>query len=359
MTDRGDKPVVVGLLTDPGLAATIARHLADDLADRLAEQVDDRVSWRVEVAPDEPFEVFYDADRIIDKARQRVEGTGWDIAVAITDLPLQTANGVVVAELSRADCVALLSLPALGGIALRRRAREVVVRIVDELTPTMTAGPDGDTTGPTSLRRPRPLRTARPADSDIDDELVIGSGRGELRLLSGMIRANRPWQLAVGLSRALAGAAAGSAFGVLYSTIWILAAALPPWRLAVTTLAAVGIFAVWLVSGHGLWEWSARALPLGRTSNVATLLTVLTGVLVFYVALLGINLVAAAIVIPPDLLAQQLGRAVGWVDYVRVGLMATALGMVAGAVGSGLEDDTVVRSAAYSSREQVRRARAA
>lgn len=348
----------MGLLTDPGLPAKIARALAEDLPDRLSEQISDRVRWSVVIAPDEPFEVAYDADRIIDKARQRVEGTDWDVAIAMTDLPLHSANGVVVADVSQADHVGLLSLPALGGARLRRRACEAVVRIVDELTPTITTDADDGPSGLSLQHRSRPRRAA-PADTDVDDELVMGRGRGELHLLAGMVRANRPWQLAVGLSAALAGAATGSAFGVLYSSIWILAAAMAPWRIAVTTLAAIGIFVAWLVTGHGLWERGARALPLGRLSNVATLLTILSGVLVFYLALFGINLAATAVVIPPDHLAQHIGRAVGWPDYLRVALLATALGMVAGAVGSGLEDDTVVRSAAYSSREQERRARTA
>lgn len=352
MAEGEDKTVVIGLLTDPSLPAEIARDLAQDLPDELSEQLSGRVCWNVEVAL-EAFEVAPRPERIIDKARQRVHGTKWDIAIAITDVPIQTGNGAVVAQVSCADRVALISLPALGGIGLRRRARKVAVTIIDELVPGLV-GLDAER-GPEALSR-RLGRKATPIDDDVDVETVMGQGRGSVRLLAGMVRANRPWQLALGLSTALAGAATGSAFGILYSTIWAFADALGPPRVAAATLIAVGVLTVWLIGGHGLWERNARSRPLGRLFNAATVLTVVSGVLAFYAALLAINLTAAAVMIPPHYLAQQLGHPAGWVEYVRVALMATILGMVAGAVGSGLEDSATVRAAAYRSRQQERRA---
>jgi len=346
----------VGLLADPGLPDELARRLADELPALLGEAVDDRVEWTIRTAR-EPFEVASRAERVIDRARARVEGTSWDVAVCLTDLPLPTDSGVVVADVSRADRVALLSIPALGGIRLRRRCREVVVALVAELV----AGLPG-------LARPRhpelvdrlPHRTRRTptddTDIDIDVELVMQPARGRSRLLAGMVRANRPWQLALGLSTALAGAATGSAFGIIYSNVWQLGTALAPWRLATATMIAVTVFTGWLISGHGLWLRDPRSRPLGRLLNLGTVLTVVTGVLAFYTVLVTMNAVAAVVIIPPDYFAGTIGRAVGWTDYLRVALMASVLGLVAGAVGSGLEDDDTVRRAAYSTREQQRRA---
>ena len=96
---------------------------------------------------------------------------------------------------------------------------------------------------------------------------------------------------------------------------------------------------------------------LGPVANAATALTVGYGVLVFYLALLVINFAAAGLVIPPDYLAETIGHSAGWTEYLRVAVMATGLGTIAGAVGSGLEDDETVRRAACSTREQERRRR--
>ena len=351
-----DPPVVVvGLLADPGLPGELARRLADELPDVLNEQVHRGVTWRVETLYD-PFEVTAsDRDRVLAKARQWTRGTNWDIAVALTDAPISTDGGVLVAELDIDDRVALCSLPALGGIRLRRRVRDAVVALVDEVAAGIAdPSPNGDHPSIRSRAFASARFTRRPAPDDQDLDITLLLGRfGRARLLAGLVRANRPWRLALGLSTALAAAATGSAFGILYSTIWMLAAALSPWRLTAVALGAVVVFAVWLIAGHDLWQ--RRRDPLTPLQNTATVVTVLSGTVLFHLALLAINGVAATLVIPPDYLGQVLGEPVEWTHYLRVALMASALGMIAGAVGSGLEDDATVRSAAYSQREQERR----
>lgn len=84
------------------------------------------------------------------------------------------------------------------------------------------------------------------------------------------------------------------------------------------------------------------------------MLTVALGAVVFFLALFAVTLVAAAVVIPPDYLASILVQPVDWRDYLTVALMASVLGTVAGAVGSGLEDEKTVRRATYGYREQER-----
>lgn len=352
------REVVIGLLADPNLPTKLALRMAEDLPDALAEQVGDDVHWRIETVH-EPFEIATSDDRVIDKARARVGGTNWDIAICMTDIPMVTDNGVVVADVSRHDCVALVSLPALGGLRLRRRTREVLVEIIDGLVAHLhrPRAPDGSPAerAGTALGTHLARRVA-PVDRDVDIELVMGRRPGTLRLLAGTVRANQPWHLAIGLSSALAGATAGSAFGILYTAIWALGVVLEPWRLAAGTFAAITVLAVWLIVGHGLWLRQPRRTQLGRMQNAATVLTIMGGVLVFYSALYVLNLTAAALLIPPQYFAEVAGRPVDWSDYLRVALMATGMGTVAGAVGSGLEDDTTVRKAAYSTREQQRRA---
>jgi hypothetical protein len=350
--------IVVGLLADPDLPNDVAQRLADLLPESLSERISDHVSWTVETWCD-PFEAATDEySRLLDKARQRVRGTNWDMAICITDVPLLTGTDAFVANVSLQDNVALLSLPTLGGMRVAQRAHDVTVALVDELTAGL-ATTFSRTAPPQHVRRSVAGHTFRrdaPAD-DVDLEFI--TSRGTLRLLAGLMRANRPWQLTLGLSTALAGAAAGSAFGILYSNIWSLSAQMEWWRVLGATLGALVVFVIWLIVGHGLWERRSPSLNFTRVINTSTVLTVSTGVAMFYAALLLINLAAAALVIPPDYMGQVLGRPIGPAAYLRVALLASAMGLVAGAVGSGLEEDETVRRAAYSQREQERRARAA
>jgi hypothetical protein len=358
--DGAQQPLVVGVLTDPDLPESVARRFPDVLPDLLTQHVNDRVSWTVDVVC-EPFEAMApDADRLIDKAKERVRNTNWNLAIVLTDLPMRDEGGdVVLAQISTANRVALISLPALGGFRLRRRAADLIVAIVDWLTRETTGESVAAADGPRLPRRTFAGAHATvlvPPDEAVAIEIVTSRRWGLPRLLAGMVRANRPWQLTLGLSAALAGALAGGAFGVLYSAIWQLGAALSPLRLAALTAGAIAALVIWLVIGHDLWERGpARDRIAGAwLRNAGTVLTLGFGALLFFLALFVITTTAAVVVIPPDYLATHIGRPVDWRSYLTVGLMAAVLGTVAGAVGSGLEDDATVRRATYGHRRQER-----
>lgn len=339
---------VIGLLADPDLPAALTERLAADLPRRAGTP--DAV---VDVVQD-PFESRYpDYARLMDKARERVRDTEWDVAVCVTDLPLREGPDVVVARLDPKWRVAVVSVPALGGVRLLSRLRALVLPLIAalaerrapaDLPGLRVGGPDPDDGGD--------------GDGGDDDDGIVDIVRaGRYRraaLLAGMVRANRPWQLVLGLSTALAGAMTGVAFGVLYSTIWSLATALHPLRLATIAVAATTAMSVWIIAGHRLWE----AGPARRMRNASTLITVALGTVAFFGALFAIALAAAAVVIPPDYLGDTLGRRIGVESYIEIALMASALGTLAGAVGSGLEDHTTVRKAAYGNRELERSNRA-
>jgi pimeloyl-ACP methyl ester carboxylesterase len=81
---------------------------------------------------------------------------------------------------------------------------------------------------------------------------------------------------------------------------------------------------------------------------------VTAGVPAFSAALFVLNACVAAVLIPPHHLGSVVGGPVGLAHYARVVLPATVLGVVAGAVGSGLEDPDVVRRVAYGHRRAER-----
>ncbi|MFR9805431.1 hypothetical protein ACL02T_24565 [Pseudonocardia sp. RS010] len=349
MSDRStSEPItVVGLLADPNLPGELATRLADGLPQVLSARLDVPRTWRVETVV-EPFEANDRGEGALDRARERVRRTRWDVAVCLTDVPAKSSGVPVVAQVGERERVAVISVPALGGVRLLPRVRDAVVDLVGRLL-----GIDAAPAARRPTRRTALLHEPGATTEDTDETVV--TQRGSLRLLAGMVRTNRPWRLTLGLSAALAGAAAGSAFGLLYSNLWELAAALDVWRLALAFVGSLAIFVFWLIVGHRLWERTGPERGLGRLLNLGTVLTLTVGTGVFSLVLLVLNSAVASVIIPVDYLAQVLGRPVGVAEYGRIVVLATIMGLVAGAVGSGLEDDATVRQVAYGHRQQDRR----
>lgn len=358
--------VTLGLLTGPGLPEELARELTAELPPLLAEHVGDEVRWAVlPLADPVATEAGRGAIELIDAARARMLRQGWDLAVVLTDLPLRVGRRPVVADASATHGVGIVSLPALGPLGLRRRAGDVVARLVEGL---VGEGPEPDGAVRDDERRlarrrriarrlaelAAPVRRVTPDDDEIDVRFVAAVLHGNLRLLAGMVRANRPWRLIARLSRALAAAAAAVVFALVTSDIWRLADALSWPRLALLTLLSTSGIVAFLIVAHGLWERPAR--PREREHavlfNLATTATLALGVLCLYAALLAIALAGAALAVDDDVMSRSIGRHADLVTYLKLAWLTSSLATIAGALGAGLESDAAVREAAYGYRPE-------
>ncbi|MFP5069193.1 hypothetical protein ACLFMI_05960 [Pseudonocardia nantongensis] len=371
MTDSS-RTTVLGLIADPGLPTKIADRLTRELPSELERHGDGQ--WDVQIC-DEP--IFLDeqgALPMIEIGRRACTRQSTDAVVLITDLPRRAGSDPVVADAGTADRVGLVSIPALGALDQYRRCRDTIVRLVTrhlfpaedrasvgEQAPAGSAGSltrvdsDQGTTDPNSDED----TGSAGVEDEVDVRLALTGTRGRLRLLTGMVRANRPWRLVPSLAPAIAAAAAGAAFGIFYSNIWQLATALGPVRHVLVMLIALVGMTTWLISNNGLWE-SRQSRSLREEmvlSNASTVLTVACGVVIMFALLFALALIAAALVIPPDYLGSTLMQSPGVSDYVMIAWLSTSMGTVAGALGSGFADEDAVRQAAYSRREQERRTR--
>jgi hypothetical protein len=200
---------------------------------------------------------------------------------------------------------------------------------------------------------------AAAVDEQFDVRLGLPGWRGRIRLLTGMVRANRPWRLVPSLSSAIAAAAAGAAFGIFYSNIWSLAAQMGSVRLLVVMLLTLLGMVFWLIVDNQLWERpdNRELREEAVLSNASTALTIGTGVLIMYGLLFAISLVGALVVIPPGYLGKNLSHPAGVGDYLLVAWLSCSLGTIGGALGSGFAGEGAVRQAAYSQRERERRER--
>lgn len=355
----GQRPlgtIRLGLIATPGVAHDLARDIAARLPEALRGEASSAVEWEVPLVADAfAADARLSGVDMIDRARERMQREGWHLAVCVTDLPLRNGRRPVIADASAMHGVAILSLPALGAARQRPRALATIVQLIDGLMAVrpVTAGERGD------RRRRRRIdhrlsgvaATASSRDGE-DVRFVAGVLRGNVRLLLGMVAANRPWRLAIGLSRALAAAVGAAAFSLVTSDIWRLADSLGAVRLAGLSVLSVGATVVTLIVAHELWERGGDGLRREQAVlfNAATTITVFLGVLVLYAALFAIALAGAWVMLANGPLATTLGHPPHTGDYLRLAWFVSSLSMVGGALGGGLETDETVRQAAYGYR---------
>lgn len=344
--------IVVGLMaTPPDHPARVTAQLTGELEDRLAERVDGDVRWTVrggwgEVAPRRDG----GAEALLDDVAQRRTDERWDVAICLTDLPLHTDRMPLVAQTSARRRVALVSLPALGLRQLpgvRATVPDLVGRLLtdaaDERVPPAGWAPAELTGRVTAIHR-------MVGEGDAGDQRYVASRLiGRLRLLTGMVRANRPGRALLGLSKLLVGAFGTVAFAMINSTIWQVADALGGLRLTVIMVLGLTALVTWLIVAHDLWEKPDEETPaeLARMFNLGTTLTLILATGLSYVVLLAGTALAAMLLIDSSVLQQNLQRPAHITDYLTLAWLISSLATVGGAIGSGLEDEETVRAAAY------------
>ncbi|WGW11920.1 hypothetical protein LWF01_17815 [Saxibacter everestensis] len=351
----GAREVTVGIIADPGLPTMILEQLSDRLVDTFTERVDRSVSWKLETSRDilplnDKGEVPLEA--VTERMRAK---HGWDLMVYLTDLPRLHNGEPLVCDINAPGHAALISVPALGILRVSRRALRVIVEAL-----RVMISDDDDPSADVVINsaagaRLAPIRHG-PSGETANSFFQLKGVRGYVRLLTGMVRSNRPWRLLPSLSGALAASAATGAFGVFYTSIWTMADHLSPARLAMISLFAIGIMATWLIAHNNLWERPSGHAPRRRAVlyNSFTIGTVATGVIIMYLTLYLVLFLAALAVINVDFLASQLGHDADAWDYLSLTWLSASMGAVAGALGSSFDNEEAIRSATYSRRENER-----
>ncbi|GAA4862114.1 hypothetical protein GCM10025787_53970 [Saccharopolyspora rosea] len=362
-SDSGHDGPTLGLIADPDLPQEVAEYLAE----AVPEDTPDEQQWSVEVVVDPVTAGRSSISEILRAAREQRQAHGWDCAICVTDLPVRAGSRPVLAEVDLDEHVGVISLPALGAAQPFRRAQQVVRQLLDDFAraPRADGGPDqrrhGLDSRLTELVAPIQRLSTAAEPGRVDVRYSATRRRGRARLLTGMVRTNRPWRLVFGLTSALAAAVATSAFGFSSSTIWQIADRIDTWRQVIGGAGSVALLVGWLIAAHHLWERRGRGAVADRELtllyNVSTVLTLTLGVGCTYLGLFAVNVGAVAFLIPSSLLTSILGHPTGWPTYLAVAWAFTTMGVVAGALGSSLESDAAVRQAAYGYRERQRRAR--
>lgn len=377
------RPIKVGVLAAPGLAADKTEQIYKELANLLHHHVDDRQQWLVFSEMDPLIGAKDNTTRILAKAREHKIDKNWDYAICITDLPMLREHQFTAAEASNQHGIAVLSLPTLGCLRLKRRLREAFLQLVNELyhgssfqarqrqqkhtqeqrrhrrehglrnhnARKLIAG------GPMHSLAPIRRRRIQQDQREIDVRFVsVPQSWGFITVLTGMIRANQPLNIIPTFRRVLAVAFATGAYGLLFKTLWLLSDAYDTQRLIALMIGAVIAMVIWLIIDHDLWAMrSQRGSPiLSRLHNITTLLTLLIGVICYYAILFIFFLIAVLLLVTPDLFKQTLEHAVNMKHYLMLTWLATSVATVAGALGASLENSQTIRNATYGYRQRAR-----
>ncbi len=348
--------IVLGVIVAPGLARDVTAKIASELGHDL-EALDLGVEWRAELTVDRLVTPPAQTTEIIDAARRKLLDEDWDLGVVVTDLPLRVGRRPVSRQASPTHGIAVVSLPALGALHLAPRLRRTLLELIGELVGEGGGRWSGDG-ALARLRRSWGRGVLQELATDTTDRTgalrflfvpeVLAS---HLRLLLGMVRANRPWRLAARLYRALLAAVVAGAYGLVTSDIWRISATAGSTRLALASIASISFTSGAVIVAHGLWERAPDRHLRDQVIlfNVATAATILIGIATLYAALFLMIFAAAELLLSTQALGSGLGHAVGTGDYATLAWFTASLATVGGALGAGLESDEAVREAAYAS----------
>jgi uncharacterized membrane protein len=350
---NGAVTIHLGVVVTPALDERAIEKLAEDLSEQLSERYPG-VKWEITVVRELLLTPPAALPDVVDAARSRLLTEDWDLVVYVTELPLRIGRRPLLTHSSPTHGAAVVSLPALGPMPARRLVDSVVDAV--GVIAGDTAGSPPHRTDDTRRRVNRRLvqlaNEVEGADALEGVALLHRVVLGNLRLLAGMVRANHPWRLTTRLSRALIGALGAAAFAIVTSDVWRIASSLNAPRLAAVCLATIVVAVVTLIAAHRLWERvpHRRAREQAILFNIVTVITVSFGIVVLYAAVCAVSLIAAGLMLEPSVISAQIGHRAEFGDYLRLALLASALGTVGGALGGALESDAAVREATYAYR---------
>lgn len=372
----------VGLIAAPGYPKELIDSLKGELPELLDYYVDDTHKWKVDCSIDSLTGGTDQSDKVMKAILSLKDENEWDFTVAITDLPLLHGKKAIIAEAYEEANIALISLPGLGAVPLARRVRDSILQLVNEMY--YTSSEEGrekaeqrlqkkDQTEDKGLktRNPKrlvgrkgfdkisPIKRELPEDTEnIDVRFKVNSYFGSaLRLLTGMVRANKPWVMFSSFKKVMMLAFTTGAYALIFPTLWLLSNEYSIWRMFLLSNISILAMVFWIISAHQLWEkkqQTEKGTHLTRLYNATTFFTLFAAVCFYYMMLFILFSFTVILFIPFSLLQSEVSPDVGYVNYFYIAWTATSIATIIGALGSALEDEEVVLSSTYGYRHRQR-----
>lgn len=343
---------VLGLIASPGYCERVAHDLEDALRGYLAEEVDEDTDWQVEVVTDPLTGSDVDLGKVLEEVDSWIESRrAWDFAISLTDLPVRVRDRIIVARARPDRHIGVISVPSLGFIRVQDHVRAMILQMMQHFWQGST-----DEAG---LWRKIGKEAAEQLDApDVEGDVEYGlPGRAaNLKLLGGMVYANRPWTLFPSFKKTISAAFATGGYGLIFTTLWEIGNLYGLTRLVTFMALAMAILTAWIIVAHGLWEPKRMegSRYLWSVYNTTTVLTIASGVVFSYAIIFVLLFLASFFYIPVGLLEDTIGTEVNIMSYVRIAWVTASVATVVGAIGAGLEDTDAVRNATFGWRQQNR-----
>ena len=309
--------------------------------------------WNFEIKVDLMIGSAEDVHESVEKAAQIKEAHQWDYVVCLTDLPSISDNKVVVSDFNSDKHVAMLSLPSLGFIDLKRKLVKTMTSLIEQLYYNQ----------PKNKNAPHPFVRVKAVEPDEDSTskqryiniLFIISW---IQLIGGLTRANQPWKNIFNFKKIISVAFATGTYVSIFSMPWELSVIYSPLRLIILMVIAILGMAGWLFYAHQLIEKkTAKSQRVYRyIYNSTTLVTLSLITLINYVILYLLLIISITLFVPVELFNSWTSAQAQFTfsNYMRLIWFVSSLGLLAGAMGSTVENEEKIRRITYSYRQYHR-----
>ncbi|SEQ94005.1 hypothetical protein [Piscibacillus halophilus] len=373
----------VKLITAPGFATDVTNEIKNELPSLLSYYVDDQCHWEIEHVIDPLTGSTGNTREILEAILKSIKEDQNDYLICLTDLPLFHNSKVVVSEAYEEENIAIISMPGLGSTPMVKRVRASIIQLVSEMylgssdedrkkaerrlkDKIKDVGKNGlkmvdgnIIAGKKGFEKLSPIRREVPHNGEktIDVRFTIPSKfLGGLRILTGMVRANRPWRTFPSFIKVLVVAFATGSYAVVFPSLWNLTNEYDIWRMVLLSFVSIFAMVIWIIAAHRLWEKpNNESNNLKRMLyNIATFFTLLISVVLFYVNLFILFLFAVFMIIPLSMLENKVGSAVSYANYFYIAWTVTSFATIIGALGTALESEETILTATYGYRQRQR-----
>lgn len=348
--------VTVGLITAPGLSEKMSRDIIDWLSDLAGHEIDETVDWHFDYKIHPLASSAEFISESFDKAEAIKDDNGWDMAIAVSDLPSISSGKVVISEFNEDKKVSLISVPALGILRNKKKLRNLIIHHIEQLY-------DNDPSEEKEEIKSNFMNRISVMDPDENEAsnnryILKSTLGGWTKLVAGMTYMNEPWTAFSNLKTIVALSFATGTYISVFSTPWELSLDYSLWRLILLYFIAIFGMTGWLIYAHNLWERvSTKNQPSYRyLYNFTTTATLLGITIVNYLIVYLLLTVSIIIFVPMGLFETwtQIDPDVKWMDYLNLIWFASSAGILAGALGSTVEDEEKIHNVTYSYRQMYR-----
>lgn len=360
----------IGIVPSPGIAHEFIKKVIPKVQKLLNQRLEQQTTWQFDIKVDLMIGSAEDTTQSLDKLADLKETHEWDFALGLIDLPNISDHKIVVSDFNNKQQAAYISLPALGGFDVKHKLTNAMTSVIEQLyynqpKQTLNIHP---------LIRTKAVKFSEGNENadkeDKQDDEQRDYNRHEhryvntvfilawIQLIMGLTRINQPWKAVFNFKKIVSVAFATGTYVAIFSMPWELSVTYSPLRFILLMFIAIVGMAFWLSYAHQLFERNtAKSQRIYRyVYNTTTLLTLTVITLLNYVALYILLSITVTLFVPAELFDSWTSANGHYMfsNYLKLIWFVASLGLLAGAMGSTVENEEKIRRLTYSYRQYHR-----